>query len=123
MRTTLVFDADGSCTCAVNDDVLKSDFPGAAKVLYVSLPITANEVWYDHANGQMLFRKPFVTKVEANKLSMLPVGTRATVGNVEVVVDDGVLDLEVDYPQAVKVLLRHPRWLDTEVEVPCEAAG
>lgn len=121
--TTLVFNADGSCACAVNDDIPACDFPEAAKVLHVQMPITANEVWYDHTNGQMIFRKPFVTKVETNKVSMLPVGTRVTVGDAEVVVDDGVLDLEVDYPQAVKVLLRHPRWLDTEVEVPCEATG
>lgn len=121
--TTLVFKANGACGLAVDDDLPESDFPDAAKVLYVPYPISANEVWYDFSHQAMLFRRPFDVGISPNTVTGLPVGTRAVVKGAEIVVDDGSLELDVDYPETVRVLLIHPSNLDTWVEVPCEVTG
>jgi hypothetical protein len=120
---TLAFGADGRCMCAVNDFIESENFPEAAIVLHTEQTLTANQVWYDIANEVLVLRRPIQVGVSPNMVVGVPAGTTAIVGTDEIPVDDGSIELEVDYPQTVKLVLLNPRFLDTVVEVPCEVQG
>lgn len=120
---TLAFDEAGRCVGVINDYIDLKDFPGAKYVKHTSIAHMAESVRLDVATQQLVFKAPMPAKVSPNKVEGLPVGTLALINGVEVEVNDGVLDLEVMYPETVWVYLRHSHYLDGHVEVPCEAQG
>lgn len=120
---TLAFDEIGRCICSVNDHITDDNFPGASFVVRVSQPTVANDVFYDIEAGEVRQRAPLTYLVGPNQIARLPPGTKAVVDGEILSVDDGTLELEVTYPQLVRVRLMHVRFFDAEVEVPCESAG
>ena len=121
--TTLAFASDGRCICSVNVPVAAVHFTDAAKVIEIDKPISANEVWYDLRQNTLTFRKLAKVTLRKNRVLGLPEGTIALVNGETVLVDDGSLEIEVEYNQVISVVLMNPRFLDTTVEVDCEAAG
>jgi hypothetical protein len=117
---TVAFDADGRCLFVLNDYLETTD---AAFVVHTEETVNPNQVWYDAVTQTIKPRLPLPNGVQPNEVIGLPAGTTAYVGTEQMLVDDGVLELEVEYPQTVKVVLTHVRYLDAEVEVPCEAQG
>jgi len=61
-----------------------------------------------------------VITVTTNTISNVPVGTSCIAYNMKEVVDDGVLELDVPYPEIIKVVMFHPTYKRAIVEVPCE---
>lgn len=120
--TTLAFAEDGRCICAVNVPVAAAYFTDAVKVIEVDQPLSANEVWYDLRQNMLVLRKPALFTLHKNRVTGLPEGTIALVNGETVFVEDGSLEIEVEYDQVIKVTLMNPRFLDTTVEVVCEAA-
>lgn len=120
--TTLAFDSDGRCICAVNVSVDRVAFTDAAVVVEIDAPFSANEVWYNFESKSVEVRAPARVVVTKNTIRHIPPGTIAVVGGEIVNVQDGTLELEVEHDQSVPVTLISPRFLDTKAEVPCEAA-
>lgn len=123
MSFMAVFDQDGRCKYVLDGDPESIDVSSEAAVVYMDQPVDPNSVWYSHATGLMQNRSPFRVLVSTNKIEGIPAGTTVHVGSEAVVVDEGSIEFEVDYPQTVKALLMHVRHTDTEMEVPCEVAG
>lgn len=121
--TMLGFDSTGRCVFAVNDEIQGEQLSQYAAVVRIDGSVDPNTVWYDVENGRMGFRRAFTPTVMTNAISGLPPGTTALVREELVQVDDGTLELEVDYPEVIPVTLMNVRFLDTTVEVPCEVAG
>lgn len=121
--TMLGFDSAGRCVFAVNDEIQGEQLSQYAAVVRIDGYVDPNTVWYDVENGRMGFRRAFTPTVMTNAISGLPPGTTALVREDLVQVDDGTLELEVDYPEVIPVTLMNVRFLDTTVEVPCEVAG
>jgi hypothetical protein len=114
---TAAFDAEGRCLFVLNDYI---EAPEAAAVVHTEESVNPNLVWYDFETSAIKYRGPLPYEVAANTITGLPPGTTAHVGDSCTVVNDGVLELEVEYAQDVRVLLTHVRHLDVEIEVPCE---
>lgn len=123
MSITAVFDASGRCSFVLDGDLSCMTIDESSIVLQLENSVDPNKVWYDTESGRMLPRTPFPVVINPNQIASIPPGTEAIVGDEKVVVDSGTLELEVDYPETVRVVLLHVRHLDTTVEVPCEAAG
>ncbi len=120
---TYAFDERGYCIGAINDHVELADFPSAQYIKHAAPLFQADTLWLDVERNQLMFRAPLPAKVSANKISSLPPGTVAIVSGVSVEVDDGTLELEVEYPASVMVILTHLKYLEKIVEVPCEVSG
>lgn len=121
--TMLGFDSTGRCVFAVNDEIQGEQLSQYAAVVRIDGAVDPNTVWYDVENGRMGFRRAFKPTVMTNAISGLPPGTTALVREELVQVDDGTLELEVDYSEVIPVTLMNVRFLNTTVEVPCEVAG
>jgi hypothetical protein len=118
-----IFNSAGRCICTVNAPVEQSEYPEASKIVQMEAKFDPELVWFDFEDQQLKFKTPIRPLISINKLSRIPVGTIAVCNGQEFTVEDGDLDLEVDYPQTLKVFLRHPNFLSTAVEVPCEVQG
>ena len=116
---TYVFDSTGACVMAVNSFFPAEDFPDRV-VVHAEEDHMAVNVWYDHVNNRMSHRTEFDVTVTTNTISDIPTGTTAVVGESVIEVVDGVLELDVTYPQTVTVVLTHPAYRMEAVEVPCE---
>lgn len=63
----------------------------------------------------------FDITISPNRIDGLPVGTKALVGYTDAhIIDDGDLEIDVEYDEVVPVWLIHPLYSDLHVEVPCE---
>lgn len=58
--------------------------------------------------------------ISPNTVSNLPPGTTVILAPDSVLVDDGTLELEVDYPTTITAKLTHPHYKDKVIEVSCE---
>lgn len=123
MIYTMVFDESGKCVCSVDDRLERDMFPGAAAVVHVGVKFTPDEVWYDFERSTMVSKTQMRVTVATNTVSGIPPGTTAIVSGSLLVVNDGVLELEVTYPQTIQVVLSHLRHKQLTVEVPCEVQG
>jgi hypothetical protein len=123
MSCTVVFDETGRCKYVLEGDASVADLSSEAAVVQSETAVDPNKVWYDHEVSEMRARTPFVVSVTVNKIEHIPFGTLLNVKNESTVVESGEIEFEVDYPETLRVLLRHVRHLDTTVEVPCEAQG
>lgn len=123
MKYAAVFDQNGRCKYVLDGDPSTVDLSSEAAIVYLSEQIDPNTVWYDHVTGRMEHRSPFRVRVSTNKIEGIPSGTVVHIGADSAVIDEGVLELEVDYPQAVYALLMHVKHTDAYVEVPCEVQG
>lgn len=118
---TLVFDADGKCLYSINYQVMAEDYPDAGKVLHVESEFDPNHMWYDFETDRMTNKTPFEEVLATNEIHNLPVGTVADVNGVQVIVDDGSLELEVTVSQILPVTISHVAHHTKTVEVSCEA--
>lgn len=109
------FETTGKCLGIVDGN---GEIPDAAASASVPHGTSPNSIWYDGAEVQP--KTPFEVQVSPNTVSGIPAGTEAVLTSSVVVVDDGTLELEVDYAQTVRVTLLHPRHYETSVGVPCE---
>lgn len=123
MSFMAVFNADGRCKYVLDGNPEAVDSSSEAAVVYMDEKLDPNTVWYDHAASKMIPRTPFRISVSPNKIENIPAGTVAHVGSDSLVVNEGAIELEVDYAQKVIVTLLHVRHLDAVVEVHCEATG
>jgi hypothetical protein len=91
----------------------------------VPVGIDANMVFYDTTKQVVRGKQPFFVGVKPNLVTGIPVGTTALVGAsaTPVVIEDGTLELEVDYAETVNVTLVHPHYVTRILEVACEAQG
>jgi hypothetical protein len=121
--TVLVFDTTGRCTMAIEGDIANEQLAEYPAVVRISGHVNPDSVWYDFENNRMGYRRHFVPTISTNLVSNLPVGTKALVKGEWVEVNDGSLELEVDYSELVSVVLTHVRLLNMTVRVPCEAAS
>ncbi len=67
-------------------------------------------------------REPFDLAISGNSVSGVPEGTEILFlfDRSRTVMDaSGVLELDVDYPETVKLELRHPRFVRETIEVAC----
>lgn len=117
---TAFFDATGKCIGIAEGDQMNIVFPEAAFRSLVGLNASPNSIYCD-TSGEVLSRQPFNLSVSTNVIEGLPAGTQVVMPTSDVVVDDGRLELEVAYPQTLRVTLVHPHYLEQTVEVPCEA--
>lgn len=120
MSTIAVFDGQGKCKYVVNAQDNSLDFSDEPAFAEVPDSTDPNKIWFDHTASTVNPRTPLVVRVSANKIEGVPSGTLAYVGSDSMVIEGGVLELEVDYPQIVQVLLTHVRHIEKVVEVPCE---
>lgn len=124
MSVFAYFDATGCCTRVV-DGPLADQQQTENDVYKAELPVIrdASLIFFDIPRMIVRGREPFRARVTPNLVSGLPVGTIALVGleGTPVQVDDGTLELDVDYAETVHVVLTHVQHLPKEVEVPCEA--
>lgn len=123
MNTMVVFDSVGRCKYVLTGDSGSVDVSTEQAVVYTENTVDPNLVWYDYGAEKMLPRTPFPVTVSLNRIEGIPSGTTAYVGSDSAVIDTGVLELEVEYPEIVQVLLMHVRHVDKVVEVPCEVEG
>ena len=113
---TYAFNESGRCLWKADLQIDAED----VAVVYSELEADPNEIWYNIENERIEYRPPFAVQISTNKIENIPVGTTLTIEGVEVLVNDGVFEIEVDMPQTVRVSLENLRYLMTEVEVPCE---
>lgn len=113
---TYAFNESGRCLWKAD---LQIDAEDVATV-FSDFDADPNKIWYDSKNQRIEYRSPFAVRISTNKIENIPIGTTLTIEGVEVLVNDGVFEIEVDMPQTVHVFLDNLRYLMAEVEVPCE---
>lgn len=123
MSFAAAFDSAGRCKYVVDGELDTIDFSQEAAVVVLENTVSPDSIWYDHETGQMRGKAPFPVSVSNNKIEGVPAGTTARVGDETFLVDTGVIELEVDYPEVVRVWMSHIRYLDVMLEVPCEIAS
>jgi hypothetical protein len=121
--TILVFEASGRCIMAIDGEMSDEQLAVYRAAVRIGGYVNPDTVWYDFDRGGMGYRREFNPVVSVNTISNLPPGTKAFVKGEYVEVDDGSLELEVDYPETIPVVLMHVRLLDKTVMVPCEATS
>ena len=75
----------------------------------------------DLETGEPLPLLIFDVSLSLNTINGLPPGTTATVRGDMLMVDDGVLEIEVNMPATIPVTLNHPLYEEETIEVICEA--
>jgi hypothetical protein len=120
---TFAFDSSGKSMYSLNKVVQPEDLPDAAYVVHMPVDTDVNSVWYDVENSRVGFKTAIQPTITTNTVSGLPAGTTVALGADLVEVADGEIVFEVIYPQTLQVILFHPRYADTVIEVPCEAQG
>lgn len=120
MSFMAAFDESGRCKYVFDGDTDTLDLTNEAAVVFLTEKLNPDQIWYDSEAGEMRGKSPFPVSVYTNRVEGIPTGTTAYVGGEPVVVDTGVLEFEVAYPEVVRVFLRHVRHLDLALEVPCE---
>lgn len=120
MSTVAVFDEQGRCKYVVNAEDNSADFGSQPAVATVSDATDPNTIWFDHVSSRVMARTPFPVSVSMNKITGVPQGTAVYVGSECVVVTEGLIEFEVDYPQVLRVVMTHVRHTDMTIEVPCE---
>lgn len=120
---TFAFNSAGVCMYSLNKEVAAEDLPDATYVVHMPEGTDVNSVWYDTSTHRVFTRTYLQPVISANRISGLPSGTKAALGAEMIDVTDNEIEFEVDYPQTLRVILFHPSYLDTVVEVPCEAQG
>lgn len=115
---TYFFDSTGKCTCAANTEVSAED---GQIVVHSEETYAPKDVYYDFAEGMMLLTKQFDVTITTNTVSNVPIGTTVFQGSDSAICDDGAIELAVQYPSTVTLVLMHPAYVDKIVEVPCEA--
>ena len=123
---TYVFSQDGRCELGAFDHrFVEEAFPGRI-VVYSNARYPANQIWYDTFDQKIMEKSAFHVRVSPNTLTGIPPGTTARVlgeTTTSVVVNDGALELDVAYPQTVRVALSHKAHIDQVFEVDCESRG
>lgn len=77
----------------------------------------------DTTTGEPLPLLAFEVDISTNLVTGIPPGTFAEpLGLDPVIVDDGVIEFEVNWP-LVRLRLNHPLYEELTVEVPCENQG
>lgn len=113
---TYAFNVSGRCLWKADLQIDAED----VTTVYSEFDADPNAIWYDIKNKRIEHRHSFPVQISTNKIENIPIGTTLTIEGVEVLVNDGVFEIEVDMPQTVHVFLDNLRFLMTEVEVPCE---
>jgi hypothetical protein len=108
---------------SLNKVVQPEDLPDAAYVVHMPVDTDVNSVWYDVENNRVGFKTAMQPVISANRISGLPSGTKVALGADLIDVTDNEIEFEVSYPQTLQVILFHPRYADTVIEVPCEVQG
>lgn len=114
---TYVFNQAGECTCAANVALDLESLGDGLTGIHSELTYKASEIYYD---GEIKPIKGFELAISPNLVTGIPVGTKAFIGNDMQIVDDGSLELEVTFKSIVTVVLVHPQYQTTSVEVSCE---
>jgi hypothetical protein len=114
---TYVFNEAGECTCVANVELDLESFGDGFTGVHSESTYKASEIYYD---GEIRPIKSFELVISTNLVTGIPVGTKAFIGNDMQIVDDGSLELEVTFKSVVTVVLVHPQYQTTSVEVSCE---
>lgn len=114
---TYVFNQAGQCTCVANIALDLEGFSNGLTGVHSELDFQASEIYYD---GEIKPINQFDLAVTTNLVTGIPIGTKAFIGNDMQVVDDGSLELEVDFKSVVTAVLIHPQYETISVEVSCE---
>lgn len=115
---TYIFNQDGRCICAANSELPSDDVPAGATAVHSEISYRPDDIYFDNGICPI---KEFAVTVASNRVANIPAGTRAMVGAASEIVNDGILELDVNYPTIVRVVLDHPHYRMKAVEVPCEA--
>lgn len=118
---SIVFDGTGKCVGIVDTSVDASSYPEGYVIVQSDDHTNPNAIWYDVASGEIKDVSGMEITVETNKISNIPPGTTIGFYGESYVVDDGIFEFEVTYPQTVTVVLTNPRYVDRVLGVPCEA--
>lgn len=114
---TYVFNQAGECTCAANVELDLESLGDGLTGIHSELTYKASEIYYD---GEIKPIKSFELIISPNLVTGIPVGTKAFIENDMQIVDDGSLEIEVMFKSVVTVVLVHPQYQTTSVEVSCE---
>lgn len=57
--------------------------------------------------------------IETNRISNIPEGSTALFAAMKAPINDGFIELSVEYPELISVLLTHPLYQPKTFEVPC----
>jgi hypothetical protein len=114
---TYVFNQAGECTCVANVELNLESFSEGLIGIHSELTYKSSEIYYD---GEIKPIKSFELVISTNLVTGIPVGTKAFIGNDMQIVDDGSLELEVTFKSVVNVVLVHPQYQTTSLEVFCE---
>lgn len=114
---TYIFDSSGRCTCAANTELPLENLDAGLTGIHSESFYNPNEIYFD---GTIKPIKQFDLVVSTNLVTGLPIGTEVFIDGVREVVDDGSLELEVMFNSVVRVVLIHPHYETTSVEVTCE---
>lgn len=117
MSYFVYFDSSGCCTGVVNSD-LDRGAPDSGYLFKSSTPVDPNLVYSD---GVYILQKSNMTlEVSSNVISGIPEGSTAYIGMDTYTVAGGSIELEVDFPSTVLVILEHVMYLTKEILVQCE---
>lgn len=75
--------------------------------------------YIDPETGAPAPLKTFAIAVSHGRVTGIPAGTKALVRLAPLIIDDGELEIEAVYPEAVEVVLSHPLYEPVWLEVPC----
>jgi len=99
---------------------LRNSF-GMAEHTYIEGVADPDRHYVDVSTEELRERQPFDLTIAENVVSGIPEGTEIMLPNRTWVVADasGTFEPEVDHRQTIALRLRHPHYLDEEIEVFC----
>jgi hypothetical protein len=123
MSAIAAFDEQGRCKYVCNGAEGAADLSAEPAIAEVVDATDPNSIWFDFESSKVMARTQFPVSVSTNKIDRIPVGTAVYVGSESMVVNEGSIEFDVEYPQTVRAVLMHVRHMDKTVEVPCEVQG
>lgn len=103
-------------TLAIADGVIMGPPTDTAFEAEVALEDTVNDIYFDIVTGAVKARLPFDLTIQRNKISGIPAGTTAFIGDFELV-NDGEIEFIADVEETLRVSLDHPHYLFQNVNV------